>query len=837
MLKDVLVPQPNHPLPGRRWVSKILERAGLPQSTAYEALVARARNAIAPAASALGPRERPATKTKRGMRRTADEGGFVKKDPAERLVSEQHDRGAHIEQALRVDFPFLGDRYELPKTCQAAIATMLSREGEQLAKWRVKQMRVLEEIRRSAMPIDAAWKRQIADVSAGVKNLRKPFNVAFLAILLDALEWPDVSLCSCLLRGFPLAGDLFAQDSNIFAPKEEGEMREDYARFEKGWAELQDHDSNLKWLSECEQMLLAAGGKARQSAAGDPHGEALLKTVMLETQAQADQGFVGPPMSKAEVVQRYSQGGKFRGRVMPRFGICQGLKIHSDGTTSQKIRCIDDARIAGINEGTVIPERVLLPSFEFVGKVAGEIFRISESAPQTNLLLGAEDIRSAYRRFGNASANHSIIGVYNVDTKRVEWRAVFGLPMGCSSSPWSFCRIPAATCAIAQCWAGVVVDSYIDDFLIVDVDNAPVKERGTESIWASSAQFCLNRIHTMLGMEFEPNKHKAAAPSNVILGVEVNLQDFLSEGKVSFAPTKKRCEEILLQLRECERRGLITIMEAAAVLGRLGFILTASYRSLGRAALQPLIKRAAAKKPSRGFSGTRQLWTVAMSHMTDFLQELLSNLPPLEFCFGRYTGGKVIVYSDASFSMTRSGLGFVVIDQESRQRFVRAAVCPPWLLVIWSGADRAPWLLHDDLRDAEKQQQHINALELLALVAVVWTCGVEIFRDRQVLFFIDNTAALSAAVRGCAKSPHLAALSNTLHLSLACLKCQPWFEWVPSNANPADIPSRGCGEDEQAFYDSHDIQHWPTEMRFPSFEQLKAPKFGDVTQAHSHHNL
>ena len=94
-------------------------------------------------------------------------------------------------------------------------------------------MRVLEEIRRSAVPIDAVWKRQIADVSPVVKNLRKPFNIAFLAILLDTLELSDVSLCSCLLRGFPLPGDLSTQDSNIFAPKEEGEVREDYAVLRK----------------------------------------------------------------------------------------------------------------------------------------------------------------------------------------------------------------------------------------------------------------------------------------------------------------------------------------------------------------------------------------------------------------------------------------------------------------------------------------------------------------------------------------------------------------------------------------------------------------------------
>jgi hypothetical protein len=149
------------------------------------------------------------------------------------------------------------------------------------------------------------------------------------------------------------------------------------------------------------------------------------------------------------------------------------------------------------------------------------------------------NIRNSYRRFGNTSPDHSIIGVYNIDTKRVEWRPVFGIPMGCTSSQWIFCHIQTATCAIAQCWAGVVVDSYIDDFLFVDVDNSPLKDRETGRTWASIAQYCLNRIHTLLGMEFDPSNHKAAAPSNIILGVEVHLQDFLRECKVSFSPTKK----------------------------------------------------------------------------------------------------------------------------------------------------------------------------------------------------------------------------------------------------------------------------------------------------------
>ena len=45
----------------------------------------------------------------------------------------------------------------------------------------------------------------------------------------------------------------------------------------------------------------------------------------------------------------------------------------------------------------------------------------------------------------------------------------------------------------------------------------------------------------------------------------------------------------------------------------------------------------------------------------------------------------------------------------------------------------------------------------------------------------------------------MAALSNALSLALAGLRCESWIEWVPSKANPADIPSRPTGSDETSF--------------------------------------
>ena len=65
-----------------------------------------------------------------------------------------------------------------------------------------------------------------------------------------------------------------------------------------------------------------------------------------------------------------------------------------------------------------------------------------------------------------------------------------------------------------------------------------------------------------------------------------------------------------------------------------------------------------------------------------------------------------------------------------------------------------------------------------------------VLRGRRVLHFVDNTVALSKAVHGYANEPDMAAVVNALHACDAALQCDSWYEWVPSKANVADLPSR-----------------------------------------------
>ena len=64
------------------------------------------------------------------------------------------------------------------------------------------------------------------------------------------------------------------------------------------------------------------------------------------------------------------------------------------------------------------------------------------------------------------------------------------------------------------------------------------------------------------------------------------------------------------------------------------------------------------------------------------------------------------------------------------------------------------------------------------------------FRERDVVHFIDNTGALVGIATGYSKDVDSAHLINVFHTIAAAIMVNTWFEYVPSAANIADLPSR-----------------------------------------------
>ena len=62
----------------------------------------------------------------------------------------------------------------------------------------------------------------------------------------------------------------------------------------------------------------------------------------------------------------------------------------------------------------------------------------------------------------------------------------------------------------------------------------------------------------------------------------------------------------------------------------------------------------------------------------------------------------------------------------------------------------------------------------------------------RVLGVGSNTVALSALVHGYSGKPDLAKMVNAFYLQVAGLRTSVYFDYVPSKANIADLPSRGA---------------------------------------------
>ena len=170
----------------------------------------------------------------------------------------------------------------------------------------------------------------------------------------------------------------------------------------------------------------------------------------------------------------------------------------------------------------------------------------------------------------------------------------------------------------------------------------------------------------------------------------------------------------------------------------------------------------------------------------------------------------------------------LLFDQETKSQFVCDAACPERLKSVWNDATSNPWLLSRWNKEEIWRKTHINALELLAIVAAVWTVGKSFSKTARLFSFVITPLLCQ---RQCTVTPGLwtsPPSPTPFYLLLAALKCTPFFDWVPSLANCADIPSRPQGVTEEAFYARVKVTRWP--------EKNKRIVFSVIFRCFSHQN-
>lgn len=160
----------------------------------------------------------------------------------------------------------------------------------------------------------------------------------------------------------------------------------------------------------------------------------------------------------------------------------------------------------------------------------------------------------------------------------------------------------------------------------------------------------------------------------------------------------------------------------------------------------------------------------------------------------------ILIFTDGAWEQNRGGLGAVVIDMATGEKWVLAGLVPQQLLDRWSE------LVGDQL---------ICQIELYAMVTLRWMFK-ERLNGRRSIWWVDNDAARFALIKGLSNSPTMLQLVRAFYAFELSFPTFSWVERVASDSNPADAPSRDNASEVMALLD---VQHC---LEFQHPEELLA---------------
>ena len=89
----------------------------------------------------------------------------------------------------------------------------------------------------------------------------------------------------------------------------------------------------------------------------------------------------------------------------------------------------------------------------------------------------------------------------------------------------------------------------------------------------------------------------------------------------------------------------------------------------------------------------------------------------------------------------------------------------------------------------DERECQIHMGEALAALSAVYSCWTSL-RGLRVLHFVDNQGALANLIAGSAGSMDVAGVVGWYQILTVSGHILPWFEYVESHLNLADVPSR-----------------------------------------------
>ncbi|CAE8608115.1 unnamed protein product [Polarella glacialis] len=392
---------------------------------------------------------------------------------------------------------------------------------------------------------------------------------------------------------------------------------------------------------------------------------------------------------------------------------------------------------------------------------------------------GGEDWPDAYRYtpMSPEDAYACIVVIFHPILKQPVFYLYFGLLFGLPLAVTPFNRWPKCCEALSRRLLMTLVSFYFDDATVQD--------------WASSkgsGQLALRQTMTVLGTPFAEAKQQQMSSHSDFLGLEHDLVHARAQEKVTFWVRERLQTKILDFIKKARADNRLASGVASKLYGCSNFFEQAVYGKIGRAGLNSVKDRQYDKLLSL---------TPAIEQAFEVLEAIMKERPVRTIHLTVAPVQRFVVASDAALEIPRHGAGgYLEVwrplkADEYRSGFV--VTIPEGVYDLWSAG------VH-----------RIAQLELL-MVLVALVSNPNRFRGRRGVWFIDNTAALIAMVRGRSDSADLDRLALIIHAAMFALEVWIYFEWIETKSNRSDGISRDAENDK-----------WHVENKF-STEQCSFP--------------
>ena len=658
---------------------------------------------------------------------------------------------SHVSEAIVKPHPRSTPESRLPLDVRAA-AKWVAHNGLEVPAMRECRCQALEEIHTSL----CTWGEMLWKIAAPHVKAMLGYNpqLAFIHALVVALYWPHRELVL----------DMGVGAEPLGARPDTGVWRHDPPTISCGsFQQLQEDDPT--WNKCLYDSIRAEALK--------PDNQDITAAAWQRTMSEVDAGWATPVVGGwTELDSRYPEGV----RLMRRFGIDQ----------NGKCRCCDSATASGHNPCTSHEERLVNVRADFPLEAAAEFADLLGIDGSWTMHLATNDVVAAFRRVACADPRVTIVAQWDprpaVDGgQRVALFYVQGFNFGLKSAVMAYNAVAEFQTRVAVRLLPIVACHYFDDLCCAEPDYA-----------CKSGQLALQRFFRLTGIHLDavvgrnnviiPAKKQIPALLRRFLGVVTDFTNFAHNGNVRVYVPQARIDKVRSMITVAIARAELPSGEASSLCGKLQFCLSWGVGRFGRAALRPLYRQAHARNP-------RIRLPLEMS--LQFLDVTLQSLRIRNVCVAATSRmPPVLIWSDATG--TNEG--------ESAPQIAFVARFPGGLSAPLDPAGLTPphprWV-HGAMvvpaaviHELEVRKQQIGQLELLAAIVAYYSMAPHL-TQRDVLHFIDNTAAVAGIAKGYSSKPDSARIIHAYHALNVDVGAQVHFEWVKSEANIADLPSRG----------------------------------------------